>query len=401
MTQILRAETDADFLAMVPHIAGFTAHESLVVVMLREGRTCGAFRIDLPKRQRTADSRELAGAVVELLKRARGVDLIVPVIYTDATFEAEHGIPRKSFAEDLGERIHRAGFHLNGYFCVAGDGWGSYFDEELPREGHPLAELDDNATVASIANTRHDDLVDVREIGRLPQRDAEATAAFFAALAPLLDLRCPDRDMTKVLAGVHARADRLAPYGADDPVSWVELCAGFDGDVPIEVLAHLVALAQSASDRDTMMMQFAFGRIVGEAVDAENERLNDLRYERGGTMDDLVASELAAGLLSHDDEFMGLLWGRGSLRPDVDRVKKAIGMLSFAAANVPDFLRTPPLCMIAWLTWTLGLSTAAGSLAKAALEIDPQYGMAHVLLGMLSQGHVPDWAFVPDHEKHE
>jgi hypothetical protein len=339
MTQILRAATDADFLAMTPALVGFTPHNSLVCVMFAGKRSAGALRVDLPARRRTAEYNAVANAAVAIASRNSGTDRLAFVIYTDSTFEAEQGIPWLEFARLCTRRADGAGFGITGSFCVAGDGWGSYRDPEQPRNGHPLSEIEDSPLQQQAADALGESLPDFDDLGRLPQRNPSSTTAF-----ELARRSSPDS----------------ARYGALDPVSWVELCAEWsEGDVPLDVLAHLVKLAQAPANRDAMMLQFAFGSMVGEAI----------------------------------DELDGLIMGRGSIGPEVDRVKRAITMLGFATAHMPERMRPAPLCMLSWLSWALGLGSAAGGYVDAALAIDPDYGMGVVLRALYEEGRLPEWAF--------
>jgi hypothetical protein len=63
----------------------------------------------------------------------------------------------------------------------------------------------------------------------------------------------------------------------------------------------------------------------------------------------------------------------------------------------PRSARPAPLCMLAWLSWTLGQGSVAGIYIDTALDIDGEYGMARLLLQLIGSGHLPEWAFaVPE-----
>lgn len=98
MTEIIRAPGAADFLAALPSLVGYTAPNSLMCIPFCGNRTHGAFRLDLPVTRRTADYRAVTSAVIGMLGRMPGVDGVVPVIYTDATFADERGSPGSTSA---------------------------------------------------------------------------------------------------------------------------------------------------------------------------------------------------------------------------------------------------------------------------------------------------------------
>lgn len=144
--------------------------------------------------------------------------------------------------------------------------------------------------------------------------------------------------------------------------------------------------------RDLIVHEVAFGRIVGDAVAAQNTRLAAVQRELGGTMDEVVAHEIAAGRERADDEIANLIVGRGRIRPDAVRIDRAIAVLETAAGAVRDSLQPPLLCMLAWLSWARGWSTPAVRYIETALGIDPSYGMTLALRSLLNAGVVPQWA---------
>lgn len=355
MPQHLKATDDADLLAAVPVIAGYHTRNSIVCVLFRGRYTLCAFRVDLPRRHRHADYKATVDGVIQLAKTA-GAEFAVPVIYTDRSFEQEHGIPWPDFAKMLNERMHRAGLHLHGSFCVAADGWRSYFETGGPRS---LEEIAASTLAADLP-----EVADLGTLGELPAFDAE------------------------IADGIDAAFDRL-PDDVD-PIDHVEDCLATEPD--FMALATFVELAQSPANRDVMVVQIAFGRVVGEALADDNAAYHAIQAETGLSMDDVVRAEVAAGRRDLDDELSALLWGKGRVRPDIDRINRTIAWLRTATANVPTTLQPPLLCMLGWLCWARGLGSVAGAYVDEALEIDPYYGMADLLDALLASGRVPDWA---------
>lgn len=141
MTDALRAQSDAEFLGMIPELAGYTATNSLVCIAMHGLHCYVPIRRGLPARNRAADYRAFALEIIGTLSRLRGIDRVAMVIYTDETFSAHHGVPWLEFHRSLAERVHKQGFHFAGFFCVAADGWADYFDPDYPRTGRPLAAI--------------------------------------------------------------------------------------------------------------------------------------------------------------------------------------------------------------------------------------------------------------------
>jgi hypothetical protein len=313
MPEVLHAATDADLLAMVPRRSGYTARESLVCVVFSGTRSTQAFRLGLPSRRRAADHRELAARVVATCRALRGVDAVALVIYTDRTFDADHGIPLDELAEDVARRVHRSGLHILGCFCVAADGWGDYFAPR-PRGARPLSD-----------------------IATSPMADPTVPA-----IESLESLGAADPELARDLA---LTLEDLDEFGDDlpDPCTWIDTRAD-RGRPEVEDLAELVALAQWPDACPTLLLHAAFGPDVPHEVD--------------------------------DHELGRMFSGGGSYRPDVERVRAAIALVGRAAVHASPDLRPPLLCMLAWLFWSLGLISVAMRRLDEAVALDASFGPA-------------------------
>lgn len=273
MTDTIKASTSADFLAAVPAITGFTARNSVVLVGFEGNLTCGAFRVDLPDRDRNTDHRACISAVLAILARMRSATGVTPVIYTDQSFEASQGIPHLEFGRTLTKRIHDSGYSLPNAFCVAVDGWASYFDADYPREGHPLAEIETSRVGSSARAARGEPIGDVSEIGKLPEPDPTFARQLDDALGLIEDGYGYEVELLLV---------RLSGMSDLHPLGWAELCALRKRDeLPPEAWAWLIHLAQSPASRDLLMLQFAFGEAVAEIVAEENAHYLDIQRATG------------------------------------------------------------------------------------------------------------------------
>lgn len=200
MTEVKKAQNDAEFLAMVPSLLGRHVRESLVCVLFHGTRTADTFRIDLPTRHRHADYRAVADAVVRIASSAASADRVAVVIYTDSSFEHEHGMPWIDFADLLLGRIHRTGLHLVGAWCVAADAWGDYFEQPRPLTRHSISEILDSPLAEQ-------GLPDADQLGRLPEVDPSLAREVRTALDRVTSLRDPQDLIEHCLQGDPAPPD--------------------------------------------------------------------------------------------------------------------------------------------------------------------------------------------------
>ncbi|MFM9878185.1 MAG: DUF4192 family protein [Rhodoglobus sp.] len=329
MTDVMRAQSDAEFLGMIPELAGYTATNSLVCIALNGVHSSSAFRLDLPRRNRAADWRSLTSEVIGILSRKRGIDRVAIVIYTDDTFAAHHGVPWLEFNRSLGERVHREGFHFAGFFCVAADGWCDYFDRDYPRQGHPLSDI----PAAQVALPRAEEV-------QLPNATAAERLAFLELITDLCSGHWPNE---------------LSHVDTRDPRALIELCATWQvGDLPDALLVELSEYTQIAGC-EAVALQFAFGTPA------------------------------------RDNDVSAQFTGRGRVVPDVARLESGIRLFKRVAALAPRHYAPNALCIVAWLMWALGNSPAATYFHDWVLEIEPDHEMAQNLLSCLADGRLPEW----------
>jgi hypothetical protein len=379
MTTIIRATAPHDLLALVPALAGFLPERSIVCVAFRGNRSAGVLRHDLPRRAR--DRSAVATAIIGTLCRIPGVDAVVPIAYTDATFAGAGGIPERAFLALLMGKAEQAGFAVRDALCRAADAWGSLFDHDGPATGHPLALIDESAA-ARRAPAPPGGLGSHTAQGELPTPDAATARKIAAELAALTD------------AG-HLE-ERLVRLGANaDPVELVETLVARDAAKhPPLRLAWFLHLAELPAMRDAMLLQFAFGPDIGATAHHDAEATTGRAGQRGLSVDELVTEEAARGVTDATSDLLSrLLLGQSTLRPDPRRVERAIAVVRTAIAAAPKGSRCGALCIAAWLSWSLGRGSAAGALLDEALMIDPEHSMAVLLAAFIGSGALPEWAF--------
>ncbi|MCK6079786.1 DUF4192 domain-containing protein [Microbacterium sp. EYE_5] len=362
MSTIVTAADAAHFLALVPRLLGFTPTESLVVVPLARGRSLGAMRVDLPPDCAHLDAT--ASTVVGLLCRVGGADSFAAVVFTDAP--ATNPLPGADLAEALERSADACGLGVVDVLTVAGTGWGSHFDGQLPPGGRPLDEIRRRLPPPT---------GDQNDGADLPPVEAAAVAGVDAAVASL------EAALT-VLCGIPAAgagAARIDPAALEAACALDDLPALYEDALtwdaasldPMHVAVLSWCLARP-SLRDVGIVQWASDRSGGDtALDAQR------RWEDG--------EEYPADLAS-------VMWGEGP-RPDPRRLERALELVRHVAARTPERHRAGALATAGWLAWSLGRSTHADRHAAEALDLDPTHGLAEIVRSFVAAAHLPDWAF--------
>jgi hypothetical protein len=373
--EIVKAASTADFLAMVPALAGCDVARSIVFVPFRGKRTFGtACRIDLPKRGRRADIRTVVHGALGVVSRIRDADRVDVVVYTDSSFESERGIPHLELGRAAVDGLRRAGFHVGLAACVAADGWGDYLDRSHHERGRPLDEVEGSA-----AGERARELVADESGSRdrdVPDADPEARQK----VARILGFAPPDPD------------EELEHFEHEMPtVDWFEMVlTGHDETV---FVAMALMMFEDPASRDAALLHYAFGREIGMAAVAEGSRLAAVHEATGESMDAIVEAEMAAGESGAGVDLSNMLLGRTDRIPDRERLGAAIRMLRAVVAHAPDELRPGPLTMLGWCLWAIGSAAAAGAMLDRAVKLAPEYRMAALLRTWVDAGTLPDWLF--------
>ncbi|MFT4219855.1 MAG: DUF4192 family protein [Microbacterium sp.] len=378
---ILKSSNAADFLASLPTLAGYTAHDSLLVVPFEGNRTRGAMRLDLPAHDDTASHERLAAVVVGTLSRMPRCDGVILVVYVDQPF-AVAGIAWESLWRQLDAAVESAGFHSLDALCVAADGWGSWHDPDVPPTGNPLSQIDESPLAAKAR--------EVREGAEVEDFEAPATLpSALPALAARLTQAVVDLgDFGQERTGLGLYVDAPLPDGID---LVEQVIATPPDDVPVAALARLVVLSAVPAIRDQMMVQFAFGRKAGLTAQKMNARFRRRQLTSGLTVDELVARDVRKG--KPVDRTSALVMGESATRPDVERVQAGIAVLRHAIAHVDPLDRPGPLCILAWLHWALGQGSVANRHISMARAIEPEHGMAQALHALFASGKLPEWVF--------
>ena len=407
MQTVIKAAGAADFLALLPVLAGYTPTRSLALVAFRGSRTLGVLRVDLPPHDADAQTvSRCAATFIGLVCRLRDADGVVPVVYCDEQLypEARGGtdgpLAHAALLAAVMQRADACGLRVSDALCVASDAWCSYL--EASGSSHPLTELDASPARAAVpggtARVSGDQATGI-ELPTADFAERERVGVAIERLTHALDAMLSGDDwpttgstrpgsawldaatitLERASRGVNLPGDgaTLGTAGAlgalcDVPALFEDALGTAPDDLGPDVSAALLLCLARPSMRDVALSQWSFDLDTGdEVLEAQ------LAWQDGVEF----PSHLAAHMI-----------GEGP-QPDIARVQTALTLVRHLAAVAPKSLRPAPLTVVSWLSWALGRSTHAAAYLDLVRAIDANYGLAQIVSSMVSAGHLPEWAF--------
>ncbi len=382
MTTIVRAADAADFLALVPRLAGYRPSRSIALVPFHGSRTLGVMRVDLPGPDAAGDS--FAATLIGMLCKLPEASGVAFIVYTDAPFADADSITSATLVAALRTKADACGIDVVDALCVAADGWGSYLDPDCPAAGRPLRELDRPGLLDGLDHELGAPASDQAAGAELPAADLAQTERTAHALQSL------DDALEAVQAATARHGGRRGDLAALDPQALAAACALDDVPAlfedalewdptslrPFDAAALIWCLNLPAL-RDVALMQWCAPATAA--------------VHRG---DQLLQAQLAWSAGEEYPEALALPMAGEGPRPDADRLLAALALLRHAAALSPRTERCGPLAAAAWVAWALGRGTHAGHYAGCALELDADHGLAGIVAALVAAGQLPEWAFV-------
>lgn len=366
MNTLLRAAGSAEFLSIVPALAGFTPRQSVVLLPFRGSRTSGAMRLDLPDPDRPLDS--YADAAIGLVARVGGTDAVAAVVYTDESAQPTPDglvLPWAVAVDELRGRAEEAGLRVVDALCVTPDGWASYLDDAPllhPRDSVPRAP-----SIPGVGDVSGDQNAGV-DLPAAEAAEKQQIRRVLAALSTALDADRPEHPDPPVDAQTVAAVAML-----EDMPAFFELVLTARGALPPFACAALLWCLERPAYRDVALLQWASDQATGEqALESQ------LAFARRGQ--------------AIPDHIGEIFLGQGPA-PDADRLRFALDVVRLAAAGAPRSVRVAPLTAAGWLSWALGRSTHAATYLDQARAIDPDYGLAALLTTMIDAAVLPEWTF--------
>ncbi|MFT4260293.1 DUF4192 family protein [Microbacterium sp.] len=361
MTTILKASDSAEFLGIIPALAGFAPTSSLVLLPFHGKRTYGALRLDLPDDECDA---EYADTAVGLVTKVDDADAVAVVVYVDDVPQSTHDglvLPRLGLVDDVLAAVKEAGLRLVDALCVMPHGWASYLEDDpellpLP-EAHAAARDHAARDQRAGAGLPLADLAEKERVGRAV-RDLDAVL---------------DRDGGGRLDGSENPQALAALTLLEDMTWFFESLLEDPAEQPPFVTAALLWCLHRPILRDVALLQWATSYAGGEQA-----------------FDEQLDMSTCGGL--YETELNAVMIGRGP-RPDPARLERALEIVRLAAARAPRAMRAGPLTLAAWFSWALGRSTHAGVYLALVREIDPGYGLAGLIRTVIDAGMLPEWVF--------
>jgi len=114
MTLTRKAASPASFLSLLPGLLGYTPTDSVAIVPMRERRTMGAMRLDLPH----DEISQAASTMIGLAARVEGVQGVFAAVYTDLGRDAHDEL-----VAELARHADAAGLLLLDVAVIGADGW--------------------------------------------------------------------------------------------------------------------------------------------------------------------------------------------------------------------------------------------------------------------------------------
>lgn len=364
MTTVLRASGSAEFLSIVPSLAGFTPTESLVLLPFRGPRTYGAMRLDLPHDR--DDPADYADAAIGLVSRVDRTDAVALVVYTDDAVQQTRDGLVLPFAVEVDELLGRAedaGLRIVDALCVTSDGWSSYLDD-----GPQIRSLDRCAPevpgIGDVSGDQHSGAA-------LPAADFAGKERVGRTLRDITALL--ERGSTPGETGTEDPQAIAALVLLEDIPAFFETVLASPEGLPPFATAALLWCLERPLFRDVALMQWA----------------TDVR---GGERTLEAQLDFAGAKTAVPDDLGDVFLGRGPT-PDPARLGAALSLVRTAAALAPRAMRPAALTAAAWLSWALGRSSHAAQYLDLVRAIDPEYGLAALLATMIDAAMLPEWAF--------
>ncbi|WP_156760789.1 DUF4192 family protein [Microbacterium karelineae] len=363
MPQKIRAASSVHLLALLPHVVGYTPRESLLLVPLVGGATCGALRIDLP---RPGEVEQVAATAIGHVLRLPDVEAVVAVVYTDGPVRDGTGVVHEDLVAAVADRADACGLRVVDELCVGSDGWAPYATGDVgalsdiaaadPEPDRPVARAQDDGIALPPAEDGDRKCV-ARHLGALAALPQDAFRRHTGGARPAAS----DREIDAELAAFD-----------DDPYAYFAAPAEEAGKTSAARAAAWMWILRSPALRDVVLTLWA------GTVDEATRACAWQRQWLDGEAD--------------QPDFPVRLAGEGP-RPRLDRLRRAREFVRELAARAPRTHVGVCLAVCAWLSWATGNATHAAAYAARAIEVDPAGTLPRLIAGMTNEGILPAWAY--------
>ncbi|WZH37692.1 MAG: DUF4192 family protein [Microbacterium enclense] len=366
MSTTIRVSSPLALLALVPRLLECAPRRSLVLIPFANSRSLAALRVDLPSDD-NPDLDSIASTLIGMACKVPMTDAVTAVLYTDDAVRDDDALPHRALADAILSRAHICGLHVIDALVVGADGWASYLDAAVGG-----AHLRDEITAAG------PDLPDAS-----PEHDHLAAAAL-----PAVSLADKER-----VGRALEDADRL--LGVPSEQDGLSVARRRTAEALLDDLIDPPALFEAALE--PLTGPHGRRRLAALAFALDRPLLRDVALMQW--VGDIAAGDAAFHAQTHFPDGQGYpedvarpMRGEGA-RPDPDRLLLALDRCRQVAATVPRDHRPGALAACAWLAWASGRSSHAAFYAETALAIEPEHGLAGIVLTLAGHGRLPEWLF--------
>ncbi len=362
----MKASGSAEFLGLVPALAGFTPTQSIVLTPFEGKRTYGALRIDLPDEEPAA----FAERAIALANRVERSDAVAVVVYCDESAQPTGDglvLPHRIVVEEVLAAAEAQRLGIVDALCVTPEGWASYLDEDP--ELHPL----DTIRPAASPPAAHDVEGDQHAGTDLPVYGLLLTEKVGRVLLALDDIvQSADDEREDEVEGERLEAFAAALLLEHIPELF-EAAVDFPDDPPPFVCAALIWLLDKPVYRDVALAQWA-----GDLAAGHDALVSQRAHQRTRALPSAQSCQVMVG---------------EGPRPDISRLHAALRTARALAALAPQARRIGPLALAAWLSWALGRTSHSEKYLDEVRRIAPDYSFGQLLSDLFRTRPLPEWAF--------
>ncbi|MFF2505947.1 DUF4192 domain-containing protein [Streptomyces sp. NPDC058067] len=349
-TEQVTLRNPAELAEALPYLLGFRPEDSIVLVALHRGRFGGRVRIGIPERPGDWPSvaDEMARCLVSGCKRREGIpDGIVAFLCRDPKAH-ETGRQTMEYLRPLAQSLRTACGGLDvpvvETLCIADDHFWSYscpVAECCPPDGTPLAASGTSVTAAAMTYAG----IQVRR----PLRETRARLTPWQTAAVAEQERALDAAAMALVPRILSGAPRA------------------------EIAGETLDLAQRVWRR------FGHAPAGGDTLET------DLRDDEQLAHDE--AARLILGLQDRLTRDHAAEWMEGDEAPLALRLWRALARRCVGPYGEHA---AAPLTLAGWVAWSLGDRVEAGEALDMALEADPRYVFARLLMEACSADLDPE-----------
>ncbi|WP_285724135.1 DUF4192 domain-containing protein [Psychromicrobium xiongbiense] len=373
--ELLNVRSVEDILAYLPHAVGYWPDQSFVVVTLRGNQVGATLRLDLPARDPDPEwCRLFAEVVISQISADVEADGTVVALFAGRDWLDDEDPGYDELMAAVWGMLASIGKPLHEAWYVGEEHWRDYLCRDAqccPVQGRPLSAVRNSLLNAELVYRGSSYLESLSEAVQLPV----ASVQMRRAAKKFFDLALVR--MATTMPGERVHREALS--------SWESVLDGSQSLADSsERLGYLTASLVNRGIRDALMVSAVAGLDQGFRVGDESGAPGD---------PDLSVTSVAMG------EWPGPEWERvNRLADGLERVAGLGGMSPTVRVPRTLSLREPvaaALTLLGWIEWCRGRGSRSGVRLTQALEICPDYRLAHLLLQVLDSGMQCPWVRDP------